>query len=670
MTRYPLPSQLHLVTIFLRIRVLPRPSWDEQIALHCGANTQLAREVRALLEDDHRFGQLHLCEGMLIGERYRLETELGGGSSGDVWRALDTKIPERRVAIKLLHPQGEGDRGLLRACREASAASQVVSDHVARIEDVGLCEASGAYLVMELCAEPVHGALVNARSMAATPPRSLREALRWSIQVARGVQALHEQGVFHLDLKPDNVLIRPRSRRAQVVDFGLARHSEAGPGDAAAAGSDAHALTEPLESPRYQGPQGTLCFMAPEQARGLRSDLDPEVPNDYEVLSRVDVYGIGAILYHLLAGHPPFVDIAEDLQPATLLRLMRTSRPTPLSSPGKGPRHFHVPQRVARIVDTAMAPDPERRYSSSATLADDLEAYLDNRSTSLDGGPSMASAFRWALRHKQVLAPLVPVLALVALLAGRYATDLQLDRVESFIASARATADRLGAEQASKVARASARAAEQRAVQATKQVVATRQALRVEKLNAQAAERRATLANRRLVAAREQRTSTTTPTPTEPVPVTKAGPEPDDTRGPAPKSARPPAQDRAEPSAAKARASRPPPAAVDPQPPKQDQFVHAVRRNAEAVWEVRELSATGEVTGLCLPIDGTEAVRCRRLAQFSAADRRLLRETMRLRAGTERRSLIRSQSGEIVRKCVGTLAVTGSHMRRAACEDL
>jgi len=103
---------------------------------------------------------------------------------------------------------------------------------------------------------------------------------------------------------------------------------------------------------------------------------------------------------------------------------------------------------------------------------------------------------------------------------------------------------------------------------------------------------------------------------------------------------------------------------------KQARFIGAVRENAAVVWEVRTDSPRGTLTGLCLPVGNAGAVRCRSLAQFSPHDRRSLLQAMRSRPDTERRILVRDDGGRFVKKCIGNRAVTGSHMRRSACEDL
>ena len=488
-------TRFHLVTIFFKLRSMPCDQWDDRIAEYCGDDVELAREVRHLLVDDRRTRGRCPHARLLVNGRYQLETELGGGASGTVWRALDTKIEDRRVAIKLLHPEDEGDRGLMRAYREASAASRVVSDHVVRIEDVGLCQDAGAYLVMELCAEPVHGALHNAQSLSATSPTSLHEVIRWSIQIARGAHALHEQGVFHLDLKPDNVLIRPRSRRAQVVDFGLARRS--GPrtvGAAQVSGRSAPAHPSgdgECDATRYAGPQGTLCFMAPEQARGMRRDLDPDNPKDYDLLSRVDVYGVGAILYQLLSGRPPFVDMARDSRANTLLRLMRTSAPTPLGARRSWPPPFRVPRRLARIVGKAMARDSQRRYGSCAELANDLERYLGHRTTSLDARVSVTYARLWTVRHRRLLAALIPVAVLAGAVANRHGTILRYNRERLAAAlNAQLHQQRAQAEHSPSLSRAQAPEPAEPAAQAREQVVEAQRDLPLAEHRRQAARRR------------------------------------------------------------------------------------------------------------------------------------------------------------------------------------
>ena len=118
---------------------------------------------------------------------------------------------------------------------------------------------------------------------------------------------------------------------------------------------------------------------------------------------------------------------------------------------------------------------------------------------------------------------------------------------------------------------------------------------------------------------------------------------------------------------AEARTPRPP---TKQQGRKPNGFVRDVLRDVAAVWEVRHLSARGKITGLCLPVGTAGAVRCKRLAQLPPDDRKTLLQAMHHRPASDRRTLIRDRNGVITKRCVGHSSVTGSHVRRASCEDL
>ena len=713
-------ASFHLVTIFLEIRELPQECWEQQIAAYCGSDQALAEQVRGLLQDDLLGAELCPGPNTLVGGRYHLERELGAGGSGAVYCARDTKIPDRRVALKMLHSRRDGDGGLLRAWREASAASQVVNDHVVRVEDVGLCEEAGAYLVMELCAEPVAGVLTYARSMSDSRPTGLREVVRWSLQVARGVHALHEQGVFHLDLKPDNVLIRPQSRRAQVVDFGLAVHGSPSRGSGTE-GASTVGKGGPESSGRpgrYLGPQGTLCFMAPEQARGLRRDLDPEVGKDFDVLTRVDVYGAGAILYYLLAGQPPFVDLAQDLCPAELLRLMRTRTPTPLRGLRRHPPQFRIPARLARIVERAMAQDSSRRYASCAELADDLQRYLAYKPTSLEPKRSPTGALLWAVRNKSFLFPVMALAILLAALAGQARTALQLQSAQALSAQAQADVARLEAESEAQRASQAKQSVEQRArvrvAEAQQRLATTQTRLRRERGQRQDVQREAQQLRRQLA----QRRATVRAGPAPQLP----GQDPDGS-GSAdvvePQSpGKPPAELQAadEPPFPRPSTGKPSPdtpaalAALRPTRPVPDAepatsargrglgaagpveqepapgvlhkprgaapnaiadtlgaFVREVRRAPEQAWEVRASTARGRLVGLCTPAKNGRAVRCKDLSLFSRAQRAALVRAMRAHGSSERLLLVRDRNGNYTEQCSRRAAVTGSHFAPTRC---
>ncbi len=156
-----------------------------------------------------------------VAGRYELREELGHGATARVWQGWDTLL-HRMVALKVLDGRHANAVGLQRVLSEARATSDVVSDHVVRVQGVSGPDAAVPYIDTELCAEfDPAGKRLLARPMSQVRPAGLREAVQWGIHAARGVHAAHQQGVFHRDLKPENILIRPSSRRAQVTDFGL-----------------------------------------------------------------------------------------------------------------------------------------------------------------------------------------------------------------------------------------------------------------------------------------------------------------------------------------------------------------------------------------------------------------------------------------------------------------
>lgn len=334
--------------------------------------------------------------GMVAG-RYRLERQLGDGATATVYEAFDTHL-ERAVAIKVFRPGWGSSSGRRRVILEARATSDVVSDHVVRMADAGAEDGPDGrvYLVMELCGEfdAGGGQRLIGKPMSDTEPRSLAEAVRQVAEAARGVQAAHEQGVFHRDLKPDNVLVRPVTGRAQVTDFGLAVPL------LAATGGDAGGMRT-VSRPADASDRiilGTPLFMAPEQGRGLPRALDPRHPLDRDVLARVDVFGLGAILFERLTGLPPYTapEDGED-RLARLIALVREGERHTLRD---SPKRFRVPRRLERVVEKAMSFDPTERYGTAGALAEDLEAFLADQPTSLDRGRPLLATQLWVRRHK------------------------------------------------------------------------------------------------------------------------------------------------------------------------------------------------------------------------------------------------------------------------------
>jgi len=210
---------------------------------------------------------------------YRIDSLLGSGGMGEVYRARDTTL-ERDVAVKLLPALASDDpQRRTRLLREARAAASLNHPNICTIHEVG--EAEGrAYIAMEV----VEGESLSKR--VAERPLPAGELVRFGVQLADAVAHAHERGIVHRDLKSSNVMITPEGR-VKVLDFGLAKSL----GGEELADLSTHAdlsLTEP------GAVVGTLPYMAPEQLRGVPAD------------ARSDIWALGVVLHEMAAGARPF----------------------------------------------------------------------------------------------------------------------------------------------------------------------------------------------------------------------------------------------------------------------------------------------------------------------------------------------------------------------------
>ncbi|MBX3471349.1 MAG: serine/threonine protein kinase [Planctomycetes bacterium] len=256
---------------------------------------------------------------------YEVLRELGRGGMGVVYEVTDPALP-RRLALKLLFA-GSGAVAEVRFEREVELLARVRHPGVVAVHAVGRAP-EGAYVLMDLVeGEPL--AALAARGLDAGRAVAIVRAL------CDAVEALHAQGVIHRDLKPQNVIVRPDGAPV-LLDFGVAR-------DAAAAIS----LTQTGQL------VGTPRYMAPEQAEG-KGDR----PHD----RRTDVYGLGAVLFHLLAQAPPFAEVSGGLGDA-LAAILEGQ-----------PRWPAAPRGLGQVLRRAMARRPEDRYPTAAALGAALEA--------------------------------------------------------------------------------------------------------------------------------------------------------------------------------------------------------------------------------------------------------------------------------------------------------
>lgn len=301
-----------------------------------------------------------------LGERYELRELLGEGGMGRVLRAFD-RVLCREVALKLVRV--EGDVPAERLLREARAQSRVSHDHVCRVFDAGEIEGQ-TYISMQLIAGP------TLRQAAESLTRD--EKLELVAQAADGVHAAHRCGLVHRDLKPGNIMLERRpdgSWKAYVVDFGLVR-------DLDASATATHAVA------------GTPHYMAPEQVRGAVDRID----------WRADVWALGATLFELLAGKPPF---GASSSAEVLVRVLRDEVQYPTS-----PR---LPRDLRAILERCLEKEPERRYGSARELAADLRRFSDGLPVSARPAGPLQRLAKAARRNRQLAA--VVAASAVALLA-------------------------------------------------------------------------------------------------------------------------------------------------------------------------------------------------------------------------------------------------------------
>ena len=286
---------------------------------------------------------------------YEIEGELGRGGMGVVYRARQAKLG-RTVALKMLTGHYGGDE-LKRFLAEAETAARLQHTNIVHIYEVG--ENEGVpFFSMEF----VEGGSLADRLRKNGPP-PMREAAALVMCVARALHFAHQNGVVHRDMKPGNVLM-DADGVPKVADFGIAKRL-----------SEDSALT--LSGAII----GTPAYMAPEQARGTSRHVGPAA----------DVYALGAMLYEMLTGRPPF--LPEDSEEAITIRVM-TEHPV---SPA-----YHRPQ-VPRDLETicmkCIEKEPRDRYNSAAALAEDLRRFLDDEPILARPPTRMVTTMRWVRRH-------------------------------------------------------------------------------------------------------------------------------------------------------------------------------------------------------------------------------------------------------------------------------
>src|SRR5437867_6886101 len=293
----------------------------------------------------------------LLGELgdYELLEEIGRGGQGVVFRARQKSL-NRTVALKVIGLGEWATKAHLKRFRlEAEAAASLDHPGIVPIHEVGERDGS-CYFSMKLVEGGQLDEVVRHEQM------SIRRAVELIAKVARTVHYAHEHGILHRDIKPGNILL-DKSGEPHLADFGLARLVE----------------TESTLT-RTKDLMGTPSYMAPEQAVG----------NNAQITRATDVYGLGAVLYQLLTGHPPFAGGTT----YEIIKLLLETEP-------KQPRLLNpkVDRDLSTICLKCLEKDPQRRYSSALALAEDLECWLRHEPIRARHTGVFTRARKWVRRN-------------------------------------------------------------------------------------------------------------------------------------------------------------------------------------------------------------------------------------------------------------------------------
>jgi TolB-like protein len=293
---------------------------------------------------------------------YRILEKLGEGGMGVVWKAEDTRL-RRTVALKLLPSYAVQDPEFHeRFVREAQAAAALQHSNIATVFEL---DEEHGFFAMELVEGP------SLREKIKERPLKLNEALRIATEVADGLQAAHEKGIVHRDIKSGNILLTPEGK-AKITDFGLA------------------ALVDRTRVTKTGAALGTPGYMAPEQARGEKVDR------------RADIWALGVVLYEMLAGRLPFRGDSE----AAVVHSILHEEPEPVTALRAG-----LPPQLDSVLAKTLAKNPDDRYHH----VDDLLVDLRHLSAS---APLAVAPRRLAFSRRAMLGLVGTLVAILVVLVG------------------------------------------------------------------------------------------------------------------------------------------------------------------------------------------------------------------------------------------------------------
>jgi len=336
-----------------------------------------------------------LTSGTRLGP-YEVQSPLGAGGMGEVYRARDTRL-DRTVAVKILpsHLSGDPD-AKQRFDREARAISSLNHPNICTLYDVGHQDGTD-YLVMEF----LDGETLAERLAKGPLPTEL--VLKYGMEICDGLERAHRSGVLHRDLKPGNVMLTKSG--AKLMDFGLAKSTVSAPAPVSSLTKTiSHASADqPLTA---QGTMvGTFQYMSPEQVEGKDAD------------ARSDIFAMGAVLYEMVTGKRAFTGKSQ----ASIVAAILASDPAPIST-----LQPMTPPALAQVIRACLAKDPEERFQTVHDLKLQLK-WIAEASASQLAAPAQIRARRVVQKRTLMIAAAVGWLLAVAGLATFFLNRSQLE---------------------------------------------------------------------------------------------------------------------------------------------------------------------------------------------------------------------------------------------------